>query len=412
MYSCTVGPFMNIEQIRNQFPIFENKKDKPFIYLDNAATTQKPQVMIDAIVDFYTKHNANIHRGIYTFGEQATQLYEDARATVAQTIGAQPDEIVFVKNATEGINLVAYSWAMQHIKKGNEILLTQYEHHANLLPWQRVAQKTGAKLKFLPVHDDGTLAYEQLPKFVSNHAKLIACSALSNVTGAKTEIATLAKVAHKVGAKLLIDAAQLIAHDTVDVKKENIDFLVFSGHKVFGPTGIGVLYIKKELQDSMVPYQLGGGMVFDVDWYKANYLNGPQKFEAGTPPIAQAIGLAAALQWLQKQNMHDIQQHESALMKQLISGLQAIPAIRILGPIEQLKKQGHLLSFVVEGMHAHDVAAFLSDYGIAVRAGHHCVQPLAKKWNIDASVRVSLACYNTSNEIDQLVKNMEKIKKV
>ncbi len=397
-------------KLKNEFPIFKNNKE--LIYLDNAATTQKPQKVIDAIVDFYTKQNANIHRGVYTSAEQATQHYEDARATVAQHLNAQLDEIIFVKNATEGINLVAYSWAMQHIKKGDEILLTEYEHHANLLPWQRVAQKTGAVIRFLPVNDDGTLAYDQLNILVNKHTKLVACSALSNVTGAKTDLAKIINSAHSVGAKVLIDAAQLMAHANIDVNKLQVDFLVFSGHKIFGPTGIGVLFIKKELQKKMVPYQLGGGTVFEVDWQDATYLDSPQKFEAGTPPIAQAIGLAAALKWLQQQDIQAIARYEAMLLKTIIEGLEQLPHIKLLGPIDELKNSGHLVSFVVDDMHAHDVAAYLSNHNIAVRAGHHCAQPLAKKWHVDASVRVSLACYNTKDDVLHLLKIMQKMKKV
>ncbi len=397
-------------KLKNEFPIFKNNKE--LIYLDNAATTQKPQKVIDAIVDFYTKQNANIHRGVYTSAEQATQHYEDARATVAQHLNAQLDEIIFVKNATEGINLVAYSWAMQHIKKGDEILLTEYEHHANLLPWQRVAQKTGAVIRFLPVNDDGTLAYDQLNILVNKHTKLVACSALSNVTGAKTDLAKIINSAHSVGAKVLIDAAQLMAHANIDVNKLQVDFLVFSGHKIFGPTGIGVLFIKKELQKKMVPYQLGGGTVFEVDWQDATYLDSPQKFEAGTPPIAQAIGLAAALKWLQQQDIQAIARYEAMLLKTIIEGLEQLPHIKLLGPIDELKNSGHLVSFVVDDMHAHDVAAYLSNHNIAVRAGHHCAQPLAKKWHVNASVRVSLACYNTKDDVLHLLKIMQKMKKV
>ena len=255
------------KDIRDDFPLLHEVPD--LIYLDNAATNQKPQTVIQAMVDFYTKHNANIHRGVYNFGEQATTLYEQARATVAQFIGAEKDEIVFVKNTTEGINLVAYSWALQHIKAGDEILLTEYEHVANLLPWQRVAEQTGATLRFIPVKDDGSLALELLPTLIIDRIKLVAFSALSNVTGAHSDMKTIIDAADRVGAKVLVDAAQLLAHERIDVKKLNLDFLVFSGHKLFGPTGIGVLYIKKALQDEMVPFLLGGGMVFDVDFERA-----------------------------------------------------------------------------------------------------------------------------------------------
>ena len=383
--------------IKNQFPIFKNHPS--LIYLDNAATTQKPQAVIDSLVDYYTNYNANIHRGIYTFGEQATEQYEKARATVANFIGAQQDEIVFVKNATEGINLVASTWGLQHIKAGDNIVLTEYEHHANLLPWQRLAQKVGVTLHIIPVHDDGTLNYQKLDTVITAKTKLVAFSAVSNVTGAYTDSELIIDAAHKVGAKVLIDAAQLVAHESVNVKQLDVDFMVFSGHKLFGPTGIGVLYIKKALQQEMPPYQVGGGVVFDVDWEQTHYAQGPHRFEAGTPAIAQAIGLAAAINWLKKQDIKAITEHETSLMRMLLEGLERLPGVRILGPIEQLKHKGHLVSFVVDGVHAHDVAAFLNQADIAVRAGHHCAQPLAKRLGVDASVRVSLACYNTQQDI-------------
>ena len=400
--------------LRNQFPIFKNKEalNEPFVYLDNAATTQKPQIMIDSLVDFYTNYNANIHRGVYSFGEAATQRYEDARATVAQLVGAQKDEVVWVKNATEGINLVAFSWATQHLKAGDEILLTEYEHHANLLPWQRVAQQTGATLKFLPVLHNGTLDYAALSTLITDRTKLVACSAVSNVTGAHTDLKKIINAARIVGAKVLIDASQLLAHERIDVTASDIDFLVFSGHKVYGPTGIGVTYIRRELQQIMVPYQLGGGMVFDVDWHEVRFATGPQKFEAGTPPIADAIACAETLRWLYAHDMHRIQEHETHLLNFLIKGLQKMPQVSLLGPVEQLKLSGHLVSFVVHDMHAHDVAAFLSNHGIAVRAGHHCVQPLAKKLRIEASVRVSLACYTTEHDVAYFLQIMQTLKKL
>lgn len=400
--------------IRNEFLIFKNKQkqQEPFVYLDSAATTQKPQIMIDTLIDFYTNYNANIHRGVYPFAETATQRYEDARASVAQLIGAHADEVIWVKNATEGINLVAFSWGLQQLHAGDEILLTEYEHHANLLPWQRVAQQTGAMLRFLPVLHNGTLDYAALPAMITNRTKLVACSAVSNVTGAHTDLAQLIAAARYVGAKILVDAAQLLAHERIDVATLDIDFLVFSGHKVYGPTGVGVTYVKRELQEGMVPYQLGGGMVFDVDWHTVHFATGPQKFEAGTPPIADAIALAATMRWLYAHDMQRIREHETTLLKMLIEGLQKMPEVHLIGPIDELKASGHLVSFVVDGMHAHDVAAFLGNYGIAVRAGHHCVQPLAKKLQIEASVRVSLACYNTEQEIAYFLQIMQTLKKL
>lgn len=399
--------------LRNQFPIFKNKEalNEPFVYLDNAATTQKPQIMIDTLVDFYTKHNANIHRGVYAFAESATQRYEDARATVAQLIGAHTDEVIWTKNATEGINLVAFSWAQQQLKAGDEILLTEYEHHANLLPWQRVAQQTGATLKFVPVLPDGTLDYAALQTLITDRTKLVSCTAISNVTGVYTDLKQIIQAARLVGAKILIDASQLLAHERIDVGALDIDFLVFSGHKIYGPTGIGVVYIKRSLQAGMIPYQFGGGMVFDVDWHTVLFATGVQKFEAGTPPIADAIACAATMQWLYAHDMHAIREQETKLLRMLIEGLQKMPQVHLLGPVEQLKATSHLVSFVVEGVHAHDVAAFLSSHGIAVRAGHHCVQPFAKKLQIEASVRVSLACYTTADDIAHFLQIMQTLKK-
>lgn len=393
--------------IKKEFPLFQQHPS--LIYLDNAATTQKPQAVIDAIVDFYTKYNANIHRGIYTFGERATELYEQARETIAHFIGADPEEIVFVKNATEGINLVAYAWGMQHIQAGDAILLTQYEHHANIVPWQRVAQQHGATLSYVPIRDDGCIDYSQLNHMMSSRTKLVSCSAVSNVTGIYADIQRIVHAAHAVGARVLVDAAQLVAHEAIDVKAMGADFLVFSGHKLYGPTGIGVLYIKKELQKQMVPYQLGGGMIFSVDWADTQYLEGTHMFEAGTPPIAQAIGLAAACTWLAKHNMHAIQQHESLLMHRLLEGLLSIPRLHIIGSVQELSKKGQIVSFVIEGIHAHDVAAFLNEANIAVRAGHHCAQLLAKRLHIDASVRVSIACYTTQYDIDMLIGKLSEL---
>lgn len=390
-----------IKKIKTKFPLLN--KHQELVYLDNAATTQKPQAVIDAMVEYYTDYNANIHRGIYGSGERATEEFEAARATVAQFLQADPHEIVFVKNATEGINLVAYSWAAQHLKKGDHILLTEYEHHANILPWQRLEQQLGIVIDYIPVLSDGTLDYQQLDSLIGSKTKLIACTAVSNVTGAYTDMTRIVDAAHNVGARVLLDATQLIAHERVDVKKLDVDFLLFSAHKLYGPTGIGVLYIKKPLADQMVPYQLGGAMVFEVDWHHAHYAKAPYKFEAGTPPIAQAIGCAAAIRWFEKQDIDLIAQHEQALMRMLLHGLMTMPHIRVVGPIEQLQTKGHLVSFVVEGMHAHDVAAYLNDFHIAVRAGHHCAQPLAKKLGIDASVRVSVACYNTAYDIQLLL---------
>lgn len=394
-----------MKQIRKDFPLLQKKvNNRSLIYFDNAATSQKTQQVIDAMTHFYEFQNSNIARSVYAFGEQATTLYEQARAKVAEFINADVNEIVFTKGATESINAVATGWALTNLKAGDEILLTQMEHHANLLPWQQISQRIGAVLKFIPVLSDGTLDMSKLDQLITKKTKLVSCVHVSNALGTHNDIETIIKKAHAQGAKVLIDAAQSVAHQKIDVKKLNGDFLVFSGHKMLGPTGIGVLYIKKDLHDQMQPYEFGGGMVYEVDFTHASWAKAPHKFEAGTPPIAQAIGLAAAIDYIKKHiDFDQLKTHEALLCSALINGLQKNPKIRILGPIEQLKEAGHLVSFVIEGMHAHDVATHLSNHGICVRAGHHCAQPLAKVMNIHASVRASFYAYNTLEEVEKFL---------
>lgn len=397
---------MYMNQIKKDFPLLQKK----IIYFDNAATSQKPQHVIDAMTHFYESQNSTIHRSVYSFGEQATTLYEQARAKVAQFINADVHEVIFTKGATESINAVATGWALQHLKSGDEILLTQMEHHSNLLPWQYVTQRTGAVLKFISVLPDGTLDMNSLDQLITKKTKLVSCVHVSNALGTHNDIATIIKKAHAQGAKVLIDAAQSIAHQKVDVKKLNCDFLVFSGHKMMGPTGIGILYLKKELHDQMQPYEFGGGMVYEVDFTHASWLKAPHKFEAGTPPIAQAIGLGAAIDYLNTHiDFKKLQEHEAQLCRVLVEGLQQNSKIHILGPIAQLKTQGHLVSFVVKDMHAHDVATYLSNHGICVRAGHHCAQPLAKLMNIQASVRASFYAYNTLEEVEHFLQIVAKL---
>ncbi|CAN5168271.1 cysteine desulfurase SufS [soil metagenome] len=394
-----------MKDIKKDFPLLNTKiNNRDLIYFDNAATSQKPQAVIDALSHYYAAQNSTIHRAVYAFGEQATTLYEKSRATVAAFINADVDEVVFTKGATESINAVANGWALENIKKDDEILLTQMEHHANLLPWQQIALKTGSILKFVPVRVDGTLDMSSLDQLITKKTKLVSCVHISNALGTLNDIKTITKKAHAAGARVLIDAAQSIAHVAIDVKKINCDFLAFSGHKMMGPTGIGVLYIKKDLHNQMQPYEFGGGMVYEVDFTHATWLKAPHKFEAGTPPIAQAIGLAAAVDYLKKHvPFEKLQKHEASLCAALIAGLQKNKKIRILGPIEQLKTHGHLVSFVVDGMHAHDVATFLSNQGICVRAGHHCAQPLAQVMNIQASLRASFYAYNTLEEVEKFL---------
>lgn len=394
---------MNIIKLRKDFPLLE----QPLIYFDSASTSQKPQSVIDALTHFYTASNANVHRGLYALAEEATQLYEDARASVARFIGARSDEIIFTRGTTESINFIASAWGNEHIQAGDEILITQMEHHSNMIPWQQLAKRKGAVLKLIPLRADGKLNLDELPGLLSKKIKLIAVSQVSNALGIHNDMQTLHNFARECGALFLIDAAQSVPHQKIDVKELNCDFLAFSGHKMLGPTGIGALYIKKDLHESIPPYQFGGGMIFQAIAQSATWLKAPHKFEAGTPPIAEAIGLMAAIDYLNKNiNFTDLQTHEAQLCTRLIEGLLPLKKVKILGPVEQLQTMGHMVSFIVEGYHAHDVATYLWQRGICVRAGHHCAQPLARFLNVDAMIRVSFYCYNTLEEVDLLVKAM------
>jgi cysteine desulfurase/selenocysteine lyase len=390
--------------IKKDFPIFNNKQ---LIYFDNAATTQKPAQVINSIVEFYTKHNANIHRGIYSFGEYSTTLFENAREQVANFINADSCEIIFTTGTTGSINFVASAWADKFIKSGDEIIVTSMEHHSNLIPWQEIAKKKGAILKIIPLknYELDLQAYEAL---LTPKTKLVSVTHISNVLGTLNDIEYITKKADMFGAKVLIDAAQSIAHLKIDVKKINCDFLAFSGHKLLGPTGIGVLFIKKNLHELIEPVEFGGGMVFEAD--KSSWLQSPHKFEAGTPPIAQAIGLASAIDYINTHIKFDqLRAYEANLCSRLIDGLLKWDRIKIIGPVEQLKKYGHIVSFTISGFHPHDIAAYLDSFGICVRAGHHCAQPLHQALGIEASIRVSFYGYNTIKEVDFFLEKIGKL---
>ncbi|MEX2437960.1 MAG: SufS family cysteine desulfurase [Candidatus Babeliales bacterium] len=394
-----------VKKIRNDFPALNQMiNGHPLIYVDNASTTQNPMAVTDRLVKFYTTEYGNIYRGIYAVGEHATKLYEQARNTVASYIGAHEDEVIFTQGTTEGINFIATAWGMNHLKAGDEIVLTELEHHANLIPWQQVARATGVTLKFISVRADGTLNLDHLDTLITKKTKFVGCVHISNALGTTNDIQTIIRAARAVGAPILIDAAQSAPHIPLDVHAFDCDFLVFSGHKMCGPTGIGVLYIARRMFDTVPPYQFGGGMLSHATYQTATWLKSPHRYEAGTPPIAQAIGLAAAIEYLKKNvDFKELHRHEASLCAQLIEGLSLMDHIQILGPIEQLKKEGHLVSFVVQGMHAHDAAAYLDTYGIAVRAGHFCAQPLFAKLGIEAALRVSFYCYNTPFEVEKIV---------
>ncbi len=398
-------------KLRNDFPILHQESHgKKLIYLDNAATTQKPNQVIAALVEFYQRYNAPVHRGIYKLAEQSTSLYEHAREQIARWLHARDrSEIVFTKGTTESINIVAAAWAAQHVKQGDEILLTELEHHSNLLPWQRLAQQNDLTLTFIPVTAQGVLDVTKLPTLLTSRTKLVAITHISNAIGTHNDIKTIIAAAHAVGAKVLVDAAQSAPHQRLNVQDLDVDFLAFSGHKMLAPLGTGVLYVAKRLHDQLDPYQVGGGMVYEADWYQSSTLKMPHMLEAGTPSIGDIIGLAVALEYLQTHvDFDQLRTHEANLTATLIDGL-THPRIRLLGPLDQLKKQGHMLSFTLEGVHAHDVAAYLDTLGICVRAGHHCAQPLAKKLGVTASVRASFYCYNTSQEVEALVGGVSKL---
>jgi cysteine desulfurase/selenocysteine lyase len=401
---------MNIKKIRNDFPIFAQHTNPELVFLDSAASAQKPNQVIDAITTFYRTQNANIHRGLYALSEQATMAYEEVREKVARLINAQSSsEIIFTKGTTEGINFIASAWAENHLKAGDEILLSHTEHHANLLPWQRVAQKTGAVLKFIHLNQS-TFLLEAHDELVNARTKLVAVTISSNVLGDVWPTGSLEKIitkAKNVQAKVLLDAAQVVGHQPVDIQKLGADFMVFSGHKMLGPTGVGILYINQNLHDKVEPYQLGGSMVYEVEWERATWAQAPTKFEAGTPPIAEVIGLGATIDYItQNINFDTLATHYGALSTLLINGLQQLEEINIYGNIQKMNQEGHVVSFNVNGIHSHDIAAYLASKNIALRAGHHCAQPLIRVLNVDAVVRASFAAYTTTDEVQALINHL------
>lgn len=400
-----------MNKIRNHFPILNTKiNNKPFVYLDNAATTQKPQQVIDAITYFYQYQNAPIHRSVYYLAEQATQLIEEVRHKVANFIAGKFNEIIFTKGTTEGINFIAATWATNHLKKDDEIVLTEMEHHANLLPWQQIAAKTGARLRFIPITADGTLNLGNIDAIITVKTKLVSLVHTSHALGTVNDLEPIIKKARAIGAKVMVDAAQAAPYQPINVKELDCDFLVFSGHKMLAPTGIGVLYISEKIQSEVPPYQFGGGMVYEADYYKATWLTSPARYEAGTLPVAQIIGLGAALDFIQENiDFNELKKHLAQLCAQAIEGLESIPGITILGPKNQLQEKGHLVSFLAKGFHPHDVGAFLDQYGIAVRTGHYCAQPLAKKLGIDGSIRMSFYAYNTPQEVELCINAIKQL---
>jgi cysteine desulfurase/selenocysteine lyase len=403
---------LDVEAIRADFPILEVKvRGKSLVYLDNAASSQKPRQVIETINAYYRELNANVHRGIHYLSEESTRRYEAARASVARFINARSDrEIIWTRNTTEAINLVAYSWGLTHLGPGDEILVTEMEHHSNLVPWQIVAERTGATLRHLPVDDRGYLRMDLLDRFLTERTKLFAFTAMSNVLGTVNPVADLVAAAHSVGALALVDGAQSVPHMPVDVQALGCDFLAFSGHKMCGPTGIGVLYGRRELLEEMPPFMGGGDMIREVHLDRTEWNDVPWKFEAGTPAIAQAIGLGAAVEYLSQLGMENVLAHERALVRYAMERLQDVEGVRILGP--RPEDRGGVVSFTLGDIHPHDIAALLDAEGIAIRAGYHCAQPLHERYGLGATARASFYIYNTPEEIDRLAQALEKVKVV
>lgn len=403
----------DVEQVRADFPILATEvyPGIPLVYLDSAASSQKPTVVIEAMDDYYRAYHANVHRGVHRLSELATTAYEGARATVARFIGAaNAEQILFVGNATEGFNLVAQSWGRVNVRPGDEILLTEMEHHANIVPWQMLAQQKGATIRYLPVTDEGYLALDRLAEFLSERTRLFSFTAVSNVLGTINPVQELVDAAHRVGALAMVDAAQSVPHMTVDVQALDCDFLAFSSHKMCGPTGIGVLYGKRELLEAMPPFLGGGDMIRRVtfDGFLPNEL--PWKFEAGTPRIAEAIGLGAAVDYLSSLDMEAIHAHEQAVTGYALESLSEVPGLTLLGPPGD--HRGGLAAFTIEGLHPHDIAEVLDKDGIAIRAGHHCAMPLHHRLGINASARASFYVHTTCEEVDKLTQALHRARRV
>jgi cysteine desulfurase / selenocysteine lyase len=390
----------NLEKLRLDFPIFSQKvHDHALIYFDSAATAQVPQQVIDAMSDYYAHYKSNVDRGLYSFAEKTTLHYEQARTKIAEFIGAQPSEIVFTSGATDGINTVARVWAAHHLQAGDEIIISQVEHHSNFLPWQQLAEEKSLLLTIIPIDADGLCDMSIYYAALSQRTKLVAMVHTSNILGTTNDIESIVAAAHQVGAKVLVDASQSIAHQKIDVEKMGCDFLVFSGHKLYGPTGIGCLFIKKALQPECYPYKFGGSMVYSAAYDESYWKNAPYCFEAGTPPIAQAIGLGAVIAYLQENiDFAQVAQHEDELVVVLVQGLQNL-GFHIISSMTS----GHIVTFYDSEIHGHDIAMFLDSYGIAVRAGNHCVQPYHEKLGLESTVRVSFAFYNTMAEVEKIL---------
>jgi len=398
----------NVEQVRADFPVLTREVNgQPLAYLDSAASAQKPNAVIDAQSELYRHGYAAVHRGIHTLSAEATERMENVRSQVARFIGAaSPEEIVFVRGTTEGINLVANSWGMSAVFAGDNIIISTMEHHANIVPWQMLCKRTGAELRVIPLNQDGTLKLERLPELIDANTKLLAITQVSNVLGTENPVAEMIKLAHQSGVKVLIDGAQAVMHHAIDVAALDCDFYVFSGHKLYGPTGIGVLYVKEEILQAMPPWEGGGAMIATVSLTEGTtWTAAPWRFEAGTPNTAGIIGLGAAIQYVGDIGLENISEYEQTLMRYALDELAKVPDLTLYGPASRLG----VIAFNLGKHHAYDVGSFLDNYGIAVRTGHHCAMPLMDFYGVPAMCRASLAMYNTEEEVDRLVAGLIRI---
>ncbi|GAP64493.1 cysteine desulfurase / selenocysteine lyase [Ardenticatena maritima] len=403
----------DIEAIRQQFPILQRQvHGKPLVYLDSAATSQKPLAVIDAMDRYYREYNANVHRGVHTLSEEATAAYEGARKRIARFINARsPRELIYTRNATEAINLVAATWGRANLTPNDAVLITEMEHHSNIVPWQILRDQIGFELRAVPVTDEGYLDMDAFDRLLDERVKLVAVTHMSNVLGTINPIAEMTAKAHAVGALVLVDGAQSVPHMPVDVQALDIDFLAFSAHKMAGPTGIGALWARRELLEAMPPYMGGGDMIAFVSLERSTWADLPHKFEAGTPAIAEAIGFGAAVDFLSELGMENVRAHEIEITEYALEALSEVPGLRLLGPRKAADKGG-VAAFVLDGVHPHDIASILDAEGVAVRAGHHCAQPLMQRYNVPATTRASFYVYTTREEIDRLVEALHVVRKV
>ena len=405
----------SFENIRKDFPILKRtvRENKALVYLDNASTTQKPNQVIDAITDFYRNHNANIHRAVYALAEEATELYEQTRDKVADLINIKNrKEIIFVRGTTEAINLVAYAWGRDHLKEGDIIVTTEYEHHSNIVPWQLLTQEKGAKLEYIGMDDDGELILDDLDKYLATgKVKLVTFSLVSNVLGTISDAEKIISKCKAAGVLTLIDGAQAVPHMKVDVEKLGCDFFAFSGHKMLGPTGIGILWVRTSVLETMNPFHGGGDMIREVHKYETTWNDLPYKFEAGTPSIADVVGFGAAIDYLSKIGMDNIRQHEIELTSYALEKLSSVKGLHIYGT-KDISKRGGVISFNFADVHPHDVAQIIDGEGIAIRSGHHCAQVLMERLNVAATSRASFYIYNTKEEIDKLIISLNKVARI